>query len=311
MVRVLITGGAGYIGSILTDKLLRSDYEVTVLDNFMYNQTSLNHLIGNKKLNVINADVRNFTIVKKYLSACDVIIPLAAIVGAPACKKDPAGSTSINKNSVYEILKNLSNDQLILMPTTNSAYGSGDENNFCDENSKLNPISLYAKDKVEVEENLMQKKNAISLRLATVFGMSPRMRLDLLVNDFVYRAYFDGFNVLYQSGFKRNYIHVKDVSKCFLHSLNNFDSMKGQIYNVGLSDANLSKKELCLKIKKQLSNFYFIENEYEKDEDQRNYIVSNKKIEMTGFKPDYSIDDGIEELIKGYRCFKKNMYGNI
>ena len=169
MVRVLITGGAGYIGSILTDKLLRSDYEVTVLDNFMYNQTSLNHLIGNKKLNVINADVRNFTIVKKYLSACDVIIPLAAIVGAPACKKDPAGSTSINKNSVYEILKNLSNDQLILMPTTNSAYGSGDENNFCDENSKLNPISLYAKDKVEVEENLMQKNYLDQLSLIINF----------------------------------------------------------------------------------------------------------------------------------------------
>jgi len=311
MVRVLITGGAGYIGSILTDKLLANGYEVMILDNFMYNQTSLNHLVGNKKLKLINADVRNFTIVKKYLSACDAIIPLAAIVGAPACKKDPVGSTSINKDSINEILKNLSNDQLILMPTTNSAYGSGDENNFCDESSKLNPISIYAKDKVEVEEKLMQKKNAISLRLATVFGMSPRMRLDLLVNDFVYRAYFDGFNVLYQSGFKRNYIHVKDVSKCFLHSLNSFDSMKGQIYNVGLSDANLSKKELCLKIKKHLPSFYFVENEYEKDEDQRNYIVSNEKIEKTGFKPDYSIDDGIEELIKGYRCFKKNMYGNI
>jgi len=311
MIKVLITGGAGYIGSILSEELLKNDYQVTVVDNFMYNQTSLNHIIGNKKIEVINSDVRNFNAIKKYFTSSDVIIPLAAIVGAPACKKDPIGSTTINKDSIFEILKNASNDQLILMPTTNSAYGSGDQNNLCDENSNLNPISIYAKDKVEVEKVLMQKNNAISLRLATVFGMSPRMRLDLLVNDFVYRAYFDGFNVLYEGSFKRNYIHVRDVSKCFLHCLKNVDQMKNQIYNVGLTEANLSKKELCVIIKKRLPNFYFIENEFEKDEDQRNYIVSNEKIEKTGFKADYSIDDGIEELISGYRCFKKNMYGNI
>jgi nucleoside-diphosphate-sugar epimerase len=197
------------------------------------------------------------------------------------------------------------------MPTTNSAYGSGDINNFCDENSALNPISLYAKDKIEVEQELMKKKNAISLRLATVFGMSPRMRTDLLINDFVFRAFFDGYVVLYESFFKRNYIHIRDVSRAFLHCLNKFDQMKGNIFNVGLSNANLSKQQLCEQIKLKLPKFNIINNNYDKDPDQRNYIVSNAKIELTGFKTKYSIDDGIEELISGYSCLKKYTYGNI
>lgn len=311
MNKILVTGGAGYIGSILTNYLLENNYEVTVIDNFMYNQTSLNNLCVNRNLKIINSDVRNIVKIKEHILKNDIIIPLAAIVGAPACNKDPIGSSLINKNFIFEILKFLSNDQRVLMPTTNSAYGSGDINNFCDENSPLNPISLYAKDKIEVELELMKKKNVISLRLATVFGVSPRMRTDLLINDFVFRAFFDGYVVLYESSFKRNYIHVRDVASVFLHCLKKFDDMKDNIYNVGLSNANLSKQELCEQIKLKLPKFNIINNNYDKDPDQRNYIVSNKKIEATGFKAQYSISDGIEELIKSYSCLKKYTNGNI
>ncbi len=308
---ILVTGGSGYIGSILTELLLKNKFKVTVVDNFMYNQTSLNHLCSNKNLEIINSDVRNTDILKKYISKCDLIIPLAAIVGAPACDKDPINSKLINKDSILDLFKIVSNDQAIIMPTTNSAYGSGDDNNLCDEQSPLNPISSYAKDKVQIEEVLMQRENVISLRLATVFGMSPRMRLDLLVNDFVYRAVYDKFIVLYESHFKRNYIHVSDVSNAFIHSINNFEMMKSEIYNVGLSDANLSKKELCEKIKLRINDLNIIDNDYNKDPDQRNYVVSNKKIENKGFAPIVSIEEGIDELIKGYCFIKKNMYGNI
>ena len=309
--KVLVTGGSGYIGSILTDLLLKNKFKVTVVDNFMYNQTSLNHLCSNKNLEIINSDVRNIDVRKKYILKSDLIIPLAAIVGAPACDKDPINSKSINKESILDLFKIVSNNQSIIMPTTNSAYGSGDDNNLCDEKSPLNPISTYAKDKVHIEEVLMQKENVISLRLATVFGMSPRMRLDLLVNDFVYRAVNDKFIVLYESHFKRNYIHVSDVSKAFIHSINNFENMKSEIYNVGLSDANLSKKELCEKIKLRIDDLNIINNDYNKDPDQRNYIVSNKKIEKAGFAPLVSIEEGIDELIKGYCFIKKNLFGNI
>ena len=308
---ILITGGAGYIGSVLTDILLKNNYKVTIIDNFMYNQSSLNHLCVDKKLKIVNSDVRNLNAIKNYYFKSDIIIPLAAIVGAPACDKDPINSKLTNKDSILDLFKILSKDQMIIMPTTNSAYGSGDKNNLCDENSPLNPISSYAKDKVQIEHELMQKENVISLRLATVFGMSPRMRVDLLVNDFVFRAVFDKFIVLYESHFKRNYIHISDVSNAFLHSINNFDSMKSEIYNVGLSDANLSKKELCDIIKLHIKDLNIITNNFTKDPDQRNYIVSNKKIENTGFRPKVSINEGIEELIKGYTFAKKNTFGNI
>ncbi len=309
--KILITGGSGYIGSILTDMLLKNNFKVTVIDNFMYNQTSLNHLCVNKNLEIVNADVRNKNEVKNYVFKNDIIIPLAAIVGAPACDKDPINSELINKNSILDLFKIVSKDQAIIMPTTNSAYGSGDKNNLCDENSPLNPISSYAKDKVQIEKELMQRENVISLRLATVFGMSPRMRIDLLVNDFVFRAVFDKFIVLFESHFKRNYIHLSDVSGAFIHSINNFDKMKSEIYNVGLSDANLSKKELCEIIKLKINDLNIIINDFNKDPDQRNYIVSNKKIEKTGFIPKFSINDGIDELIKGYSFIKKNTFGNV
>ena len=221
------------------------------------------------------------------------------------------GATTINHNAVTLMLKLLSKDQIVVMPTTNSAYGIGDKDNYCNEESPLRPISQYAIEKVEIEKELMQHPNAISFRLATVFGMSPRMRIDLLVNDFTYRAVNDRFIVLFESHFKRNYIHVRDVSRVFQHALNNHDSMKGEIYNVGLSDANVSKKELCEHIQKQLPGFLFVETPVGKDPDQRNYIVSNEKIEATGFKQEFSLDQGIDELIKGYSMIKNTRYGNV
>jgi nucleoside-diphosphate-sugar epimerase len=209
------------------------------------------------------------------------------------------------------MLKLLSKEQVVLMPTTNSAYGTGDENNFCTENSPLRPISQYAIEKVAVEKELMQHQNAISFRLATVFGMSPRMRIDLLVNDFTYRAVYDRFVVLFESQFKRNYVHVRDVSRAFQHALNNFPKMKGEIYNVGLSEANVSKKELCEHIQKQIPDFTFLDAPVGKDPDQRNYIVSNSKIEATGYKTEFSLERGIGELIKGYQMFRNTRFGNI
>lgn len=309
--KVLVTGGAGYIGSTLVPMLLDKGYIVTVADNFLYKQNSLSHVCYNENFNIYNVDVRNQEKMKELISKHDVIIPLAALVGAPLCDKDPFAASSINKDSVIWLFSQLSEDQKVIMPTTNSAYGSGNENNFCDENSPLNPISLYAKDKVAVEEKLMQHGNAISFRLATVFGMSPRMRIDLLVNDFTYRAVYDRAVVLFEPHFKRNYVHVRDVARAFIHGLENFNTMKGQIYNVGLSSANISKYELCVEIRKHLPSFVFVESEIGKDPDQRNYIVSNDKIEKTGYKTECDLDRGIEELIKGYWMIKNTVYGNV
>ncbi len=308
---ILITGGAGYIGSILVELLLNNKFKVTVYDNFMYNQNSLGHLCYNSNLSIIKGDVRDIDKIKPLINNSDVIIPLAALVGAPVCSFDPVGSKTINNDSVLKLFKMISNDQIILMPTTNSAYGTGDKNNYCDEKSPLNPISNYAKDKVTIETELISKKNYISFRLATVFGVSPRMRLDLLVNDFVYRAVNDKFIVLFESHFKRNYIHVRDVARVFLHSINNYEIMKNEIYNVGLSEANLSKSDLCKFIKKYIQDFNFFEDSYTKDPDQRNYIVSNKKIENKGFKTNYSLEYGVKELIKGFNYIKRNNHTNF
>ena len=309
--RVLVTGGAGYLGSTLVPELLAANHEVTVVDNFMYGQTSLNHVCSHPKLTILNQDVRRKDVMTKLMKSADAVIPLAAFVGAPLCSKDPLGAMSINHDAMMMMLSIKSSDQWILMPTTNSAYGSGDENNFCTEESPLNPISEYAIEKVKVEESLMNHANVVSYRLATVFGMSPRMRLDLLVNDFTYRAVTDGFIVLFESHFKRNYIHVRDVAGAFLHGLENFAHMKDQIYNVGLSSANLSKKELCERIKRQVPNCAIVEENIQKDVDQRNYIVSNEKLEQTGWIPQHSIDDGISELIKGFSYLKKLGHSNV
>ena len=308
---ILITGGAGYIGSIMVPELLHQGHHVTVLDNFMYKQNSLAHLCNHNLFEVINGDIRVDKVIKPLIAKADIIIPLAAYVGAPICSKDPVGASTVNRDAIKSMLKLLSKQQKLLMPTTNSAYGSGDENNFCTEESELNPISQYAIEKVEIEKALLEHEQAISFRLATVFGMSLKMRIDLLVNDFTYRAVNDRFVVLFESHFKRNYLHVRDVARVFMHGIEHFDSMKGEIYNVGLSDTNISKKELCERIQKYVPDFIFLEEELGKDPDQRNYIVSNEKIEKTGFRTKYSLEDGIKELIKGYQMIKQSEYSNV
>ncbi|HSA85429.1 MAG TPA: NAD(P)-dependent oxidoreductase [Nitrospira sp.] len=308
---ILVTGGAGYLGSTMVPDLLQLGHKITVLDSFMYKQSSLNHVCHHLNFSVVKGDIRIESVMAPLIKKVDIVIPLAALVGAPMCSQDPVGATTVNHDAILLMLKLLSKQQMVLMPTTNSAYGTGETNNFCTEDSPLNPISLYAKEKVGIEKELMQRENAISFRLATVFGMSPRMRIDLLVNDFTYRAVYDRFVVLFESSFKRNYVHVRDVSRVFQHAIDHFDKMKGQIYNVGLSDANVSKRELCERIQKQISDFVFLDAPVGKDPDQRNYIVSNAKIEATGFKPMYSLDAGISDLIKGYTMIKNTCYGNV
>ncbi len=308
---ILVTGGAGYLGSILVPELIRSGNTVTVLDNFIYKQNSLANVCSDKNFRIVKGDVRLKNTLLPLLNDSEVIIPLAALVGAPLCNKDPINAKTINHDSMLALFKWAKNDQYILMPTTNSAYGTGDKNNLCSEESELRPISQYAKEKVAVEKSLMERSNSISFRLATVFGMSPRMRIDLLVNDFVYRAIHDRFIVLFESHFKRNYIHIRDVTRVFLHAIQNLHIMRGQIYNVGLSDANLSKRELCERIQTFVPDFIFQEALVGKDPDQRNYIVSNEKIEKTGFKPSYSLESGIQELIKGYVMLQNTRYTNV
>ena len=308
---ILVTGGAGYIGSVLVPNLLSQGHAVTVIDNFMYKQTSLASSIRDVKLSLVFGDVRDESLMEEHLSKADVIIPLAAVVGAPACDNDPIAAQSINKDSILWLLKHLSSQQRILMPTTNSAYGSGDKNNYCDENSPLNPLSLYARDKVTVENALLEFPNATSFRLATVFGISPRMRLDLLVNNFVYRAISDGFVILFEGHFKRNYIHVQDVIQAFNLALNDEKNFKGEIFNVGLSEANISKVDLCREIQSIIPSFTYLEAALGKDPDQRNYVVSNQKIENLGFKPSVSLRSGLEELVKGLKMFNHKPFSNI
>jgi nucleoside-diphosphate-sugar epimerase len=311
MKKVLVTGGAGYIGSILVPTLLDKGYEVTVLDTLMFGQSTLLEQCINPKFNFINGDVRDLNLLKKIVPHFDVIIPLAALVGAPLCKKDEMGTIAINRDAIININKIRSKQQRVIYPTTNSGYGIGQDGIYCTEETPLNPISLYGTTKSEAEQDLLATDNVITFRLATVFGCSPRMRLDLLVNDFTYRAFSQRYIVLFEAHFKRNFIHIRDVAKAFIHSIENFDSMKNTMYNVGLSSANLSKMELCLEIKKQIPDFFIAESEINKDPDQRNYIVSNDKIEKTGYKPDVDIQTGIAELIKGFSILTNNKYSNV
>lgn len=307
---ILVTGGAGYLGSTLVPMLLDAGHRVTVLDNFMFRQATLNHVCHNPNFDVVRGDIRVKSTIAPLLKRADIVIPLAAYVGAPLCREDPVGAETVNRDAILMMLRLLSPAQAVLMPTTNSAYGTGNEDNFCTEESPLRPISKYAIDKVEVEQALMARENAVSFRLATVFGMSPRMRLDLLVNDFTYRAVNDRFIVLFEGHFKRNYIHVRDVARAFLHGLANFHQMRGEIFNVGLSEANLSKVELCQRLKAHLPEFTFIEADVGNDPDQRNYVVSNAKVEATGYRPKVGIDAGIDELVKGFRMLRNSVYGN-
>jgi nucleoside-diphosphate-sugar epimerase len=292
-------------------ELLAAGHKVTVLDNFMYHQNSLAHVCHDPGFDVVRGDVRVESTVLPLLKKADIVIPLAAYVGAPLCARDPVGATTINHDAIVMMLKHASKHQRVLMPTTNSAYGSGDANNYCTEESPLNPISHYAIEKVKVEKALMQHPGAVSFRLATVFGMSPRMRIDLLVNDFTYRAVHDRFVVLFEAAFKRNYIHVRDVARAFLHGIDHYEKMNGQIFNVGLSDANVSKRELCEVIQKQIPDFTFVEAPVGRDPDQRNYVVSNAKIEATGYRPRVSLEAGVRELIKGFTMIRNSVYGNV
>jgi len=307
----LITGGAGYLGSVLAPELLRGGHKVTVLDSFMFGQNSLLQCCANENFSVTRGDAREEETLKPLLENADYIIPLAALVGAPLCRRDRIGTVTTGRDAVASIARLASKEQRIIYPCTNSGYGVGQKGIYCTEETPLNPISLYGQAKVEAEKILLDSGNAVSLRLATVFGTSPRMRIDLLVNDFTYRAVKDRFVVVFEGHFKRNYIHIRDVARAFIHAIDNFETMKGGPYNVGLSDANLSKLELCEKIKRHVPDFVYLEAPVGEDPDKRDYIVSNEKIEKTGFKPAYSLDMGIKELIKGYTIITNSRYGNV
>ena len=296
---VLITGGAGYLGSVLAEVLLDSGYQVTVFDNLMYKQTSLLHLCNDKDFNFIKGDVTNKKQFLPQIINHDVIIPLAAIVGAPACDANKDLATAINYEQIQFIVDNLEPTQKLIMPNTNSQYGSSTKT--ITEESPFNPLSHYAITKCKAEEYIMDWGNGICLRLATVFGSSPRMRTDLLVNNFVYKTITEGCLVLFQSKFKRNYIHVRDIAYTFLHCIENYDKLNGEVFNVGLSNANLNKMELAKTIKMYFPYLVILENEFGKDIDNRNYIVSNDKLEATGWLPRYTIEDGIEELMSAYQ----------
>jgi nucleoside-diphosphate-sugar epimerase len=309
--RILITGGAGYLGSILVPDLLAQGYKVTVIDNFMYNQTPLLECCNNPNFHMVRGDARDKGLIGTHLKDADLILPFACLTGAPICAKFPQEAQSINYDSVKMIMQMKSKDQRIIFPTTNSGYGIAEKGVYCTEETPLRPISIYGRLKVQLEAELLEQGECITLRLATVFGASPRMRIDLLVNDFTYRAIFDGFIVLYQAQFMRNFIHVRDISRVFQHCIDNFEAMKNEPYNVGLSDANLSKWQLCEEIQKQIPKFYFVGAKVGEDPDKRDYIVSNEKIEKSGFKPKYSIQMGIAELINAYNIVKRNQYANV
>ncbi len=309
--KILVTGAAGYIGSVMVPALLKQGHDVIALDNFMYNQTSLLDCCYDKKLTIIRGDARDKGLISRCLKNVEAVFPLACLTGAPLCAKDPVGARSVILDAIKMLLELRSQDHIIIFPTTNSGYGIGQEGLYCTEETPLKTISLYGSLKVEAEKLLLDVRHSISLRLATAFGISPRMRLDLLVNDFTYRAVTDRFIVLFEAHFKRNYIHVRDIARAFIHCLENFARMQGEPYNVGLSDANLSKWELCEEIKKQVPDFYFVESQIGEDPDKRNYIVSNAKIEATGFQPDVSLQMGIAELIKGYQVIRRNQFGNV
>ncbi len=309
--KILVTGGAGYIGSTLVPILLKQGYKVTVLDSLIFNQTSLLDCCADSNFEFIQGDICNHELVNSLIPEFDIIIPLAAIVGAPACKRNPSLTRLVNYDAHMNIVNNISTNQKVFFPTTNSGYGIGEKDSYCTEESPLNPISEYGRTKVEIEKALLDMGSAITFRLATVFGMSPRMRMDLLVNDFVYKAVKERSLVLFEEHFRRNYIHVRDVAKAFLFGIENYDKMKGEPYNVGLSSANITKRELAEKIKEYVPGLYIHSAEIGEDPDKRDYIVSNDKIESLGWHPDHTLDDGIQELIKGYKIIRSNRFANV
>lgn len=309
--KILVTGGAGYIGSLLVPGLLADGHEVTVLDTFSRGDMHLAECCRYETFAPVRGDARDEDTMRKLVSRADIVIPLAALVGAPLCDRDPIAARTVNRDAVQMIVKMLSADQRLVFPNSNSGYGIGADDQFCTEESPLNPVSLYGQMKVEAERAILDSGNGVVLRLATVFGMSPRMRIDLLVNDFTYRAINDRFVVLFEGHFKRNYIHVRDVAKAFRHAIANYDTMNARPFNVGLSDANLSKIELCELIRTHIPEFVYLEADVGEDPDKRNYIVSNSRIEGTGFAADWSLDDGIRELIRGFQMLNNVKYSNV
>lgn len=308
--KILVTGGAGYIGSVLVPALLAEGHSVTVLDNFRYGQASLLDVCADPRLRIVRGDAREESVLAPLVREADVLLPLAALVGVPVSDADPVGARTTNLEAIKLLVSLRSPRQRLLYPCTNSGYGIGQKDKFCTEESPLKPLSLYGRTKVEAEKAVLDAGGTISFRFATVFGASPRMRTDLLVNDFVQRALRDGAVVLYEAHMKRNYLHVRDAAAAFVHGLKNYDAMAGGPYNVGLSDANLSKKELCDRIKVHLPKFTYLEAPVGKDPDQRDYIISNEKIEKTGYKTRRSLDDGILELIRAYQILRSAPYGN-
>ncbi len=309
--KILLTGGAGYLGSILTPAFLNQGFHVTVVDRFMFRQNSLLDCCADKNLEIVRGDSRDESLMKSLIKDKDILIPLAALVGAPLCDRDPEAARNTNLGAIQMMIKLSSKNQIMLYPTTNSGYGIGEKGKFCTEETPLNPISLYGTTKSDAEKAVLDRGNSLTFRLATVFGSAPRMRLDLLVNDFVFRAVNDRAVVLFEPHFKRNYIHIRDVAKAFIHAIKNFGAMQGKPYNVGLEDANLSKMELCEEIKKQIPSFVFMEAPIGEDPDKRDYIVSNKRILSTGYVPDWPLKDGIRELIKCFSILKKDQYSNV
>jgi nucleoside-diphosphate-sugar epimerase len=312
MEKVLITGGAGYLGSTLTEVLLSKGYQVTVLDSLVYKQLSLTSFCHNKNFKLVVGDVRDYQLLSDLVEANDIIIPLAAIVGMPACKKDPDLTVAINYQQIDDIIAYMRSSQKLLVPNTNSQYGSSDT--IITEESPFNPLSLYAQTKCDAEKAVLDSGNGISLRLATVFGVSYRQRMDLLVNDFTYRAFTDEFLVLFESHFLRNYVHVRDVAKAFVHLIENYQTCNNNAFNVGLTSANMSKLQLAQKIKEYVPSLAIIEEQFKEDFDKRNYIVSNEKLEKTGWFCDYSLDAGIQELLSAYKMinnFKNREFTNL
>lgn len=309
--RILVTGGAGYIGSLLVPSLLADGYDVTVVDTFARGDMHLAECCRYDSFTPIRGDVRDEATMQRLVTRADIVIPLAALVGAPLCDRDPIAARTVNRDAVQMIVRMLSADQRLIFPNSNSGYGIGAEDRFCTEDSPLNPVSLYGRMKVEAERAILDSGNGVVLRLATVFGMSPRMRLDLLVNDFTYRAINDRFVVLFEGHFKRNYIHVRDVTKAFRHAIARYDTMNARPFNVGLSDANPSKIELCELIQTRIPEFVYLEADIGEDPDKRDYIVSNSRIEGTGFAADWSLDHGIRELIRGFQMLNNIKYSNV
>jgi nucleoside-diphosphate-sugar epimerase len=306
--KILITGGAGYLGSVITQKLLENGYEVVVLDKLIFNQLSLLPYTSNPNFKFVYGDVRDIDLLKRLVDECNTIIPLAAIVGFPACDADPKLAYEVNFQQIRNIVDWIKGtDKKILYPNTNSGYGVGEDGIYCNENSPLNPISIYGKTKVDAEKYILENTDGICFRLATVFGVSSRMRVDLLVNDFTYKAITDKYIVVFERNFKRNFIHIKDVASAFIFMIENYGRYKGEVFNVGLSDANLSKKELLEKIQTYVKDFAVVYDDYYEDPDKRNYIVSNVKLEGTGWVPEWSLDMGIVELIHAYKMIVPKM----